>query len=656
MKSLRSGLSRVFPILALLLAFAGPSSSEAQKVPIDFNDFHGYTGTVEYLKNVADAYPDITELIEIGKSTLGERPIYVLVISDMSNGTTIDQHVPLRNMRKENVQNVSPMKSYHGKPGHLISASTHGNEFTGTEVCLYTIDKLVTGYGSDPEITRLVEHVAFYILPIVNPDGVYSSVEGDISQRANSMAVDNDGDGRVNEDGPEDLNGDGHITQFRYQDPEGGYVVDDVDPRLMIRLGRDETTSKQRYSVITEDMDNDGDGERGEDGEGGIDLNRNYPEGWWLDEKTGGGSGHYPLSAVETRAEAEFLTNNPNILVAQTYHTSGGFTYRAMGTQPHTSLDPKDVAIFDRVMGKRYLELIGEEVPEAWTVSGPLDEYKAQLRETSDNQYAIMRGYELPRGWRVSYSEAQDRRYSFGMAADWMYKQLGMFAICTELWNSQKDMRGIPAFTGEEAGTERERALLTYQDEEFDGKFFIPWERFQSSRAGRRGNRRMDPPLPGLQRLSRGDSGRGHRHPLPIRDLSGRASSGHPDRRCYCEDPVLNGRNQIVEVSAVVENQGVLATHTGQGAELAGNREDVVWLIGDRDKIRFLQGSAYQKIGVLGGAEPIPGYEREFRADGPDGNRREVKWLVAIDGDSPLKVVVSSQKGGTKVRELRIGQ
>ena len=336
MRSLPSRLSGVVSILALLVAFGGTTNTEAQRVPIDFNDYHGYNGTAEYLRDVAEAYPDITELIEIGKSGFGERPIYVLVISDMSNGTTIDRHVTLRNMREENVQNVTPMKSYHGKPGHLISASTHGNEFTGTEVCLYTIDKLVTGYGSDPEITRLVENVAFYILPIVNPDGVYSSVEGDISQRANSMAVDDDGDGRINEDGPEDLNGDGHITQFRYRDPEGGYVVDDVDPRLMVRLGRDETTSKQRYTVVTEDMDNDGDGERGEDGDRGIDLNRNYPQGWWEDEKTGGGSGAYPLSAVETRAEAEFLTNNPNILVAQTYHTSGGFTYRAMGTAPHT--------------------------------------------------------------------------------------------------------------------------------------------------------------------------------------------------------------------------------------------------------------------------------------------------------------------------------
>jgi hypothetical protein len=34
------------------------------------------------------------------------------------------------------------------------------------------------------------------------------------------------------------------------------------------------------------------------------------------------------------------------------------------------------------------------------------------------------------------------------------------------------------------------------------------------------------------------------------------------------------------------------------------------------------------------------------------GNVREVKWLVAIEGNVPLKVVVTSQKGGTAVIEI----
>jgi hypothetical protein len=36
------------------------------------------------------------------------------------------------------------------------------------------------------------------------------------------------------------------------------------------------------------------------------------------------------------------------------------------------------------------------------------------------------------------------------------------------------------------------------------------------------------------------------------------------------------------------------------------------------------------------------------------GPKRIVKWLVAIEGDIPLKVVVTSQKGGTKVKDLTV--
>lgn len=218
MKSNLFKFSRLVFIAALsFVVLTAPNSIfAAQKVSISFDDYHGYNGTVKYIKDVAKAYPNITRLLEIGKSTMG-RSIYVLVISNMNKGTTIDAQVQLRNPRKEGVKNVTPMKPYQGKPGHWICGATHGNEYTGTEVCLYSIDKLVSGYGSDQEITRLVDDQTFYICPVVNPDGLYNSIEKGISQRQNSEKKDDDGDGKINEDGLDDLNGDGFITQFREQ-------------------------------------------------------------------------------------------------------------------------------------------------------------------------------------------------------------------------------------------------------------------------------------------------------------------------------------------------------------------------------------------------------------------------------------------------------
>ena len=708
-------------IVVVSLLLGAVPATFAQKVPITFNDYHGYTGTETYIKEVARAYPNITELVEIGKSNMG-RTIYVLVISNMSTGTTIDAHVELRNMRKEGVENVPPMKPYQGKAGQWIDGGTHGNEYTGTEVCLYIINKLVTGYGVNPVITGLIDDKVFYICPIVNPDGVYNSVEGDMSQRQNSMMIDNDGDGKINEDGPDDINGDGHITQFRYKDPNGNYVIDDVDPRHMVSLGRDETTTKQRYSVERENIDNDGDGSRGEDPERGIDVNRNFPEGWFNDDGFQGGTGTYPSSSPEVHAVLEYLTNHTNVLIAQSFHTSGGFTYRPFARWPDSRIAAKDLAVFDKIMGKKYLELHGEEIPEAWKEPEPVEQPAAAQRARrttvpppprvaayqTEQQAPAQREYEQPRLWRPPYRG--DRPYGYGIFIDWAYAQYGAYSMTTELWNRTRDMKGIPQFTGEDAALQQARALLKYQDEQFGGKFFIDWTPYRHPELG-------DGEVGGwIPRYSRGNAFPGESligvceihwqfeffkaGLLPevvitdaqanvlytTNDASDAVVSQIGDQVTIKKgDP--KGEYKIVEVTAVVENIGKLATHVARGDRLAGNRQDAVWLIGDRDKITFLQGTTVQRIGVLEGTMPIPGieqpgsarqagqqfamrqippgvppemmqrFQRMGGAQQPQagtGSRREVKWLIRVEGDTPLKVVVTSQKGGTKVKEITI--
>jgi hypothetical protein len=693
-------------MLFLLLTVTG-SVFAAQKVAISFNDYHGYTKTAAYVKEVARAYPNITKLLEIGRSNMG-RPVYVLVISNMKTGTTIDAQVNLRNMRKEGVKNVQPMKPYQGKPGFWICGSTHGNEYTGTEVCLYIIDKLVSGYGSDDEVTRIVNDQTFYVCPVVNPDGLFNSLEKGIPQRRNSMKKDDDEDGKVNEDGYDDLNGDGHITRFRYKDPKGQYIIDDEDPRLMIRLRREQKTDTPRYSVIMEDKDNDKDGKRGEDSERGIDLNRNFPEGWFRDNTMAGGQGDYPTSAPETQAIAEFFTNHTNILMAQNYHTSGGFTYRPMGTAPPTSLHPKDVAIFDFIMGKKYLEIIGEEVPKAWQKPEALNTFKEELKKTSKNKYAISRGYVLPRGWRASYSEERDRRYNYGMATDWMYMQLGIYAVTTELWNPQRDIKDFPQFEGPDARIQSQRALLKYQDEKYGGKLFISWKKFIHPELGEgeiggwipkyRNNAFPGEPLIGVcEKHWQFEKFRAGLQPeIVITEAKARllytAKSASDAVASQQGDQVTikkgksKGKYKIIEVTATIENKGKLATHLARGAQLAGNRQDVVWLIGDRDRITYLQGSPFQILGVIEGTMKIPGYTGRgapgppqaqtqrrmmmfyppgfpmFRRGpryGPTrveqtGPKRTVTWLIAVEGDTPLKIVSTSQKGGTQIKGLSI--
>ncbi len=682
-------LCRLTGALGAWLLLLGAQSADAQRVQIGFDEFHGFDGTVDYIRRVARAYPDITELIEIGRSNM-DRPIYVLVISNMSNGTTIDRHVDLRNMRNEGVQNVTPMKSYLGKPGIWIDGGTHGNEYTGSEVSLYIIDKLVSGYGGDSEITQLIDDNVFYICPMVNPDGVYNSVDRGISQRQNSMLEDDDEDGSINEDGPDDLNGDGRITSFRYPDPEGRYVIDDVDPRHMVRLEENEETTKQRYSVIREDRDNDGDGERGEDSERGIDVNRNFPEGWFRDDDSQGGSGYYAASSPESRAILEFFTNHTNILMVQSYHTSGGFTYRPLARWPEDRIDPKDLAVFDRIMGKKYLELNGAEIPEAWQDAAP------PAAQGTSRTRSGSRAYELPRLWRHPYNDSANRPYGYGIFLDWAYMQFGTYSMSTELWSWQADTKGVPGYDGEEDRNVWYRALLAYQDSALNGEAFVPWRSYNHPELGTGEVGGWVATFGGGNAIP----GESLRHvcevhwqferfkasllpKLDITDASAEvlyATDSSTEARAVSQENVVTvrpgrslGRHRIVKVTATVKNTGPLATHVAQGAGLAGNREDVIWLIGDRDRIRFLQGAAWQSLGVIDGAMEIPGYagaaassdramqrppdqdeEAEQVPDEQSGNTREVTWLIAIEGDTPLKLVLSSQKGGTKVRQLSV--
>ncbi|MBT8398409.1 MAG: hypothetical protein KJN92_15655 [Gemmatimonadetes bacterium] len=661
LRPLRSNPGLITGFMACLL-LVSVQSIGAQRVPISFDDYHGYGGTVDYIQRVAREYSSITELIEIGESTMG-RPMYVLVISRMNNGTTIDRHVELRNPRREGVDNVTPMKSYHGKPGVWIDGGTHGNEYTGTEVSLYIINKLVSGYGTDDGITQLIDENVFYVCPIVNPDGVYNSVELGISQRQNSMEVDDDEDGRINEDGPDDLNGDGKITSFRYPDENGRFVMDDEDPRHMRQLGREEETSAQRYSVVREDRDNDGDGRRGEDSERGIDVNRNFPEGWFNDEPDGkrGGSGYYAASSPEARAILEFFTNNTNILLVQSFHTSGGFTYRPFARWPDSRIAAEDLSVFDQVMGPKYKELHPDE----------------------ENQDRL---------WLPPYRG--DRPYGYGIFIDWAYAQYGAFSMTTELWSWSRDTRGLPGYNGENDRNIWSKALLDYQETAFDGEIFVPWRDYDHPDLGRGqiggwvatyvgGNALPGPSLEHVAEVHWQFElfKAGLLPKLEITDASAETLSS-------------SGGTRIVKVTATVENTGQLATHRSGGERLAGNRQDAIWLLGNRDRVRYLQGGAWQSLGTMDGvmqipaAEGAPGAPAGQRAAAPagqrrqaqqmppnippqfrqqwlaqfggggdepqSGNTREVTWLISIEGNSPLKLVLTSQKGGTKVRELTV--
>ena len=165
------------------------------------------------------------------------------------------------------------------KAAFWTDANIHGNEIQGTEVNLYLLWFLMENYEALPMVKDLVDRRVFYIVPTMNPDGRDNFLKTGGPSRSGMKPMDNDGDGRVNEDDVNDLNGDGEIHQMRKHVPgQGTHVLSPIDPRLMVVAP---AGTRGDYIMLgNEARDVDGDGRRGEDPKGGYDMNRDFPSDW----------------------------------------------------------------------------------------------------------------------------------------------------------------------------------------------------------------------------------------------------------------------------------------------------------------------------------------------------------------------------------------
>ena len=119
---------------------------------VAFDTYHDYEAMTAHLKALAEAYPKLATLHSLGQTFQG-REIWSVTITNPETG---------------------PAAS---KPGYYIDAQIHAEEHATSAVALYAVYRLLTGYGSDEEVTRLVDQQAFYILPRINPDGAELSLK-----------------------------------------------------------------------------------------------------------------------------------------------------------------------------------------------------------------------------------------------------------------------------------------------------------------------------------------------------------------------------------------------------------------------------------------------------------------------------------------------
>ena len=200
------------------------------------------------------------------------------------------------------------------RPGILLVANLAADQVAGSTLALGIARALLT--SSDESVRRQLATSVFYVVPRLDADGteaVFAPLQA--PRRGNVTPFDDDNDGRLDEDPPEDLNGDGLITVMRVQDPAGPFAPARDDPRLMKRADAQKGEAGG-WAVYWEGVDNDGDGFLNEDGVGGVELDRNFPH---LYPAYTAGAGRHMVSEEESRALLDYVLARRNIAAVVTF-------------------------------------------------------------------------------------------------------------------------------------------------------------------------------------------------------------------------------------------------------------------------------------------------------------------------------------------------
>lgn len=407
-------------LLSISIIFSVSGTEPDINVPLRFDHYYNYDQMVEAIKKLHAAYPELTEIEVVGQSE-ENRDIWAITINNPETG------------------------KHREKAGVYVDGNIHGNEIQATEVCLYLANMLLTKYDENEEITELVDKNAYYIIPSVNVDGRYHFFEDPNTPSTNRglrRPKDDDRDGLFDEDFPDDLDGDGNITQMRKKDPNGDYKTDPEDPRILVRVKPGE---KGEYTLLgQEGIDNDGDGKINEDAEGYVDPNRNWGYNW-APNYVQRGAGYYPFSGTGTKAIAEYLIERDNIIMVWAFHNMGGMILRGPSTKAGGEFDRGDLEVYD------------------------------YLGKNSEN---IIPGYRYLISWKDLYS-------TYGDFTDFTDNIVGSYSFVGELFQRESQTYGPDKKEKEQEDSdpfrrnvEEDREQLKFNDYVAQGELYKEWESY----------------------------------------------------------------------------------------------------------------------------------------------------------------------------------
>jgi hypothetical protein len=513
------------------------------------------------------------------------------------------------------------------RPAMLLVAAAEGDDPASVVVATAWLERLTRAYDAGDDSTRnLLDTTTLYVIPNLNPDAVELYFK---SPRRTSAAdlkpFDDDHDGMSDEDGPEDLNGDGLITWMRVEDPEGEFIPDPLEPRLMVKAdpARGETAG---WRHLPEGVDNDKDERWNEDGPGGVNFNRNFPYQY---EFFASDAGVNPVSEPIARALADFIVAHPNLGLVVTFGTkdtlvktpdsapeAGSSSSEGTSTtgrsrrmrKPPTAIDDKDIDYF-KGLGKVYRRTFGlEKELESTSAPGTFSDWiyfhrgrmSLAVRTWSpDLQVAMEQGSKEK---KKKEKEAEEDQHGNGEK--------------NESQGSKKD-------SNQEKRNEKERKWLKWFDEHAADRF-VPWSpirhpdfpgRFVEI-GGWAPGALTAPPESFLEKLVtlHGDFLTTAAHRLP--------------RIAIADHEIKHLGKSVYELKATIENTGYLPTALAHG-ETTGEVLPT-WVDLELPKEAFIAGERSTRLDRLAGS----------------GGRQKVRWELYLPTRRTLRIEVRSALGG----------
>jgi hypothetical protein len=491
-------------------------------------------------------------------------------------------------------------------------------------------------------------------------------------KKTNVSPYDGDNDGRMDEDGPDDLNKDGLITMMRVKDENGLFMINEDEPRLMKKADpkKGETGA---YTIYWEGIDNDNDGFINEDPLGGVDLNRNfmheYPyfkddAGWHMvSEKESKALmawviKHRNIAIMLNFGESDNLINPPNSkgilssdraidligMANDSYSeaakvgmvsTGGGRRFAGMfrmggdsqgqqsassGRQrpsrgPETTFSTADLEYFNKA-SEMYRELTGIKTqPPLRMPSGAFFQY-------GYFQFGVL-SFSTP-GWGMEVpgdAAASDRRPSGGERG--AVSQTGTSAREGRPTGSRAAMpSGMPA-PGGSAGKGIDQDYISYLDKN-EIKGFVDWQTFMHPELGELeigGFTPYEINNPPASEIA----GLGESHAKFAVWLSGL----YADVK-IAKTEVINHGGGLFRIKAEIENTGFLPTSLNQGVTSRSVSPTMVQLGVDPETI--ISGSAKTSF---------------FQALDGSGKRQEYEWVIKGKQGDKIDLKVVAQKAGT---------